>query len=172
MPYSAAERIEAEDYDVGGQGVAYSDAEETNHGGAYREDGVDLQSTGDVDGEFNVGWTRDGEWLEYTVDLDAGTYDVRVRLASPDGTGSLDVSIDGTALGTIAMPETGAWQTFETVTLQDVEVPADGEQVLRLDVVGGDFNVNWVQFVSVEPIAVDDEYEFGEKTYGMAGYGL
>ncbi|WP_380677799.1 carbohydrate-binding protein [Salinigranum sp. GCM10025319] len=168
--WNATQRVEAEDYDVGGEGVAYHDTDETNHGGAYRKDGVDIQATDDDDGGYNVGWTRPDEWLEYTVDIEAGTYDFRARLASLDGGGALRVSLDGTSLGRIDVPATGDYQTYETAVLQDVTVPSSGEQVLRLDVEGGYFTINWVRFARLEPIVVD-EYEYGEHTYGTHGFG-
>ncbi|NIW30119.1 MAG: xylosidase, partial [Actinobacteria bacterium] len=57
--------IEAEDYDLGGQDVAYNDADANNNGGAYRPvEGVDLEATTDAGFGFNVGWTVPGEWIE------------------------------------------------------------------------------------------------------------
>jgi len=55
--------IQAEDY------TAFSDSDSANRGGEFREDGVDIQETGDVGGGFNVGWTEAGEYLEYEVEL-------------------------------------------------------------------------------------------------------
>jgi hypothetical protein len=143
-------KIQAEDYDEGGEGVAYHDTSNGNSGSAYRDGDVDVQSTSDAGGGYNVGWVADGEWLEYSVDVPSGTYDLKARLASPGGGAKLRASLDGTALGTFEVPETGGWQTWQTVTLSGVSVPAGG--VLRLEAAGDDFNVNWVSFV-----ASDDE---------------
>ena len=43
-PHPVPGRIEAEDYDLGGEGVAYHDTTAGNTGGAYRDDDVDIES--------------------------------------------------------------------------------------------------------------------------------
>ena len=53
-------RIEAEDYDLGGETIAYHDTTPGNPGGAYRHDDVDIETVGGI---TDVGWIRDGEWL-------------------------------------------------------------------------------------------------------------
>ena len=45
-PLSVPGRIEAEDYDLGGEGVAYHDTTPGNAGGAYRADDVDIETAG------------------------------------------------------------------------------------------------------------------------------
>jgi hypothetical protein len=60
-------RIEAEDYDTGGEGVAYYNTTVGNPGGAYRADDIGIQPTTDTGDGYNVGWINTGEWLEYTV---------------------------------------------------------------------------------------------------------
>ena len=115
-----------------------------NDDGAYRETDVDIEETEDTSGEYNVGWIEDGEWLEYTVDVtDASvTYNVLVRVAGKNASASIDVTLGGESLGTLDVPETGDWQDWTTVELTDVSVSSGGEQVLRLEFNGGDFNVN------------------------------
>ncbi|MDO3383633.1 family 31 carbohydrate-binding protein [Gilvimarinus algae] len=153
-------RIEAEYFDLGGSGIAYSDADADNNGGALRPtEAVDLQATSDDNGQ-NLGWTENGEWLEYTLDaVAAGTYDIRVRLATPNPAGNraLSLTLGADNLGTVAVPQTGAWQNWQTVTLPAVEVAGGAQQVLRLGVIGGQFNVNWVEFVAVVTPPVDPE---------------
>ncbi|PSQ01662.1 hypothetical protein BRC92_10510, partial [Halobacteriales archaeon QS_4_69_31] len=102
-------RVAAEDFDTGGEGVAYHDTSNGNSGGAYRDTDVDIQQADDTSGEYNVGWTEDGEWLEYTVDVtDASTtYDVLVRVAGKNASASIDVTLGGESLGTVDVPETG-----------------------------------------------------------------
>ena len=81
--------IEAEDYDVGGQGFAHNDIDKTNEGNSeYRAgDGVDVEETQDTEGAYNVGYIRNGEWLAYTVDVQTtGSYDLDLRMAA-DGDG-------------------------------------------------------------------------------------
>ncbi|NJM14697.1 MAG: carbohydrate-binding protein [Bacteroidales bacterium] len=151
-PYGGTARalpgtVEAEDFDNGGQGVAYNDANTNNAGGKYRTtDGVDIENCGE--GGFNVGWTAAGEWLEYTVDVTAGTYNVQLRLASPNSSKQARVYLGTTLLGTFSVPNTGGWQNWQTVTVSGVSVTGGDSQVLKIECVTDGFNVNWVKFES------------------------
>ena len=60
---------QAEDFDNGGEGLAYHDADAANSGGAYRQTGVDLEAASE--GGYDVGWISPGEWLAYTVNVKA-----------------------------------------------------------------------------------------------------
>jgi hypothetical protein len=55
--------VQAEDFDNGGEGVAYHDLTAANDGGLYRTTGVDVCNCGSPYGN-SVGWTQPGEWLE------------------------------------------------------------------------------------------------------------
>jgi hypothetical protein len=187
-PRTIPGRIQVEDYDVGGEGVAYHDTDDVNQGGEYRtNESVDVELSGDSTDEHAVGQMWDEEWLEYTVNVRSGTYDIRVRAACDRDDRQLLVKLGEQTLGTIDVPNTGGWYTWQTVTLQNVTVDVEGQQVLRLEPVGTGLNLNWAEFVSAEqtatptptptttvtptatPTASDDDY--GEQGYGMYGYG-
>ena len=61
-PLAIPGTIEAEDFDGGGEGAAYHDASRGNDGNAYRATDVDIETTGDTGGGWNVGWTEPGDW--------------------------------------------------------------------------------------------------------------
>ncbi|WP_282086282.1 glycosyl hydrolase family 8 [Aquimarina algiphila] len=142
--------IEAEDYDNGGQGVAYNDSDLSNNGGQGRTDeGVDLQNTSDNDGGTNVGWTANGEWLEYTIgDVTPGTYDIVLRVASTQNNSkSLSLKLGISELGSVTIPNTNGWQSWQNVLIENVQITSgNANQVLRLDVSGGLYNINWIRF--------------------------
>src|SRR5262249_54343305 len=73
--------IQAENFDNGGEGVAYHDNDASNNGVEYRlNDGVDIQSTSDTGGSYNVGWVEEGEWMEYSVNVaTTGLYTFEAR---------------------------------------------------------------------------------------------
>ena len=108
--------IEAEDYDTGGEGIAYHDSDAGNNGSQYRSDDVDIEGYSDDGGGYNVGWTEDGEWLEYTVNVaEAGTYDVDVRVASQSAGGSVSLQMNGqTVASAQSFSATGGWQDMDT----------------------------------------------------------
>jgi O-glycosyl hydrolase len=161
----SATTIEVEDFDDGGEGAAFHDADPANNGGAYRQTPVDIQTLSGDTSPYNVGWTQAGEWLEYTFTADAGTYDLAFRVASNGAGGTFHAEIDGANVtGSLAVPNTGGWQNWTTVSKSAVSVSA-GTHVLRLamDSVGATGavgNFNFIKFVSiVAPPA-------GQKPYG------
>jgi hypothetical protein len=84
--------VQAENYDTGGQGVAYNVTSTNGTGNSYRSDGIDLETTSDTGGGYDLGWTASGQWFRYTVNAaSAGTY-------------------------TVSIPATGGWQNWSTVT--------------------------------------------------------
>ncbi|HEX4704991.1 MAG TPA: RICIN domain-containing protein [Pseudonocardiaceae bacterium] len=156
-PAAVPGTVQAENYDTGGQGVAYNVNSINGTGNAYRADGVDLESTSDAGGGSDLGWTSGGQWFRYTVNVaSVGTYTVGLRLAAPSAvTGALHVAnAAGTNLtGAVNVPATGGWQNWTTVTA-NVTLPA-GQQVLTLAEDTGGWNVNYLTFSSAGGAAIN-----------------
>ena len=171
-------RIEVEDY------VNYLDTTSGNIGGVYRSDDVDIQPTTDFGGGFNVGWIRDGEWLTYTTNLTSGNYDIKVRVASADpNPGDLQVKLGNQELGIFDVKSTGDWQNWQTLTLNNVAIPGGSNQLLRLDMIGGSFNLNWIEFDQVPsggvqspfggtPRAIKDGARIEAEDFDNGGQGV
>lgn len=187
-------KIQIEEFDLGGNGVAYSDASAGNTGGAtFRTDeDVDLETCTDAGGGYNLGFATAGEWLEYTVNVTAsGNYDLDLRVAC-NGTGrTVSVNMDGTTIANnVAIPNTGAWQTWQTVTVKNVPLTT-GQKVMRITVGATDYvNINYVTFSSIitglgdestsgvstvfpnpfkENFVIDVQGEFSYKLSNMSG---
>ena len=144
-------KIEAEHYDEGGEMDAYHDTTAGNVRGIYRSDDVDLEYCGDTGGGYDIGYIKDGEWLEYTVNVTAGLYDISGRFATYSADRKLRVLLDGVELCILDVPVTGGWTIWQTSTvLTGVYIPGGTNKVLRLEVMGGDYNFNWVNFSLVE----------------------
>lgn len=147
--------VEAENFDLGGEGVAYSDANTANEGGQYRtSEGVDIEACSD--GGYNVGWTSAGEWLEYTVDVaSAGMYDFEFRVASTQSVGTFHIEMNGSNVtGTISSENTGAWQTWTSVFANDISLNA-GEQIMRIALDNPNHNLDKVIVTSSGSGTVD-----------------
>ena len=143
-PLAIPGTIQAEDYNLGGEGVAYHDTTAGNSGGAYRHDDVDIESAGGV---TNVGWIRNGEWLTYTANVaTASAYTMTANVASPNGGRTIAVSVDGTSAGTIAVPNTGSFERFSTASVP--VTLAAGTHTLRLTFAGDGQNLDWIVFRS------------------------
>jgi len=134
-------RIAAADFDAGPEGVAYHDDSPGNSGGAYRSTDVDLEAC--VEGGYNVGWIGAGEWLRYAVNVAAsGSYIVRLRVASPEGGGTLRLS-DGTGFaGPVTVPRTGGWQAWTTIAVP--MTLAAGPQTLGIVFDSPGFNLQYL----------------------------
>ncbi len=156
-PYTSAfvppTTIQAEDYDKGGEGIAYHDTTAGNQGTQYRPaEGVDVEATTDAGGGFNLVNVASGEWLEYTLNVaSAATFDVDFRVASSGAGGAFHTEVDGFNEGwTLGVPNTGGAQTWQTVTRRGVKLSA-GTHVLRLvmdqaPATGLVGNFNWIAF--------------------------
>ena len=145
--------VEAERFDTGAEGVAYHDADAANAGGAFRNTGVDIEPTDDTGGGYNVGWTRPGEWLEYTVNVaSAGYYTFDARVASSGRGGTFHVEFDGLdKTGPLAVPDTGGWNNWVTLSPRTGIFLNAGPQVMRISLdTAGDLGwvteLNWVRF--------------------------
>lgn len=149
--------LEVENFDNGGQDVAYYDSTPENEGGApYRPEAVDIESTFDTGGGFDVGWVTAGEWLEYSISIPPSRYvqGMHIRYASLGFGGYMHVEANGTDItGPIALPDTGGWQTWSTIGVNTTRL-IGGNYILRLvfDSAGPDgwlpnFNYIWLNKV-------------------------
>lgn len=139
--------FEAENFDRGGEGVAYHDKVAGNAGGQYRtSEDVDIVVSSDpAGGGFVVDNFETGEWLAYTVLVAAaGSYDVAVRASSAFTGSALHVEIDGRDVtGPMSVPNTGSWSTFQWVGKSGVTLSA-GRHVLKIVADQQYFNLNQV----------------------------
>lgn len=156
---TAATRIYAVDYDLGREGFAYHDAEYTNETGnaggltwnqgyAYRNDGVDIQESQDSESNgYNIGWTEDGEWLVYTLDVDSsGVYQIDLRYASGSDNSAFSIHIDDSnQTGTVSLPNSGGYTVWDVYSTDDV-VLYEGTQKLKLMIEKGGFNLSYLEF--------------------------
>ncbi len=143
--HSIPGKIELENYDYGGQGVAYSDSDAENEGGEYRDDGVDIVGVGNG---YGVGYTVAGEWLEYTVNvLSEGIY--AYTLAASTGNAqptSVTLTLDGAEIAKVTVPNTeDDWNTYSEINGQTGKIPA-GEHVLRITFDDSYTNVDYISF--------------------------
>ncbi len=144
--------IQAEDYDVGGEGIAYHDTTSGNtcYYSAYRFDDVDVENSPDSGPDtINVGYIDTGEWLEYTVDItQSGYYDIVSRVAPPTSPGgSFSMEIDSIVFGTVTFPDSGLGpQDYTSVTLSNVYLPK-GKAVLKINMLLPLWNFDYIQFI-------------------------
>jgi endoglucanase len=107
--------------------------------------GVQVENTTDAGGGQNVGWIDTNDWLKYNnISIPAnGSYKLEYRVASPNSTGVLsqDLNSGTIQLGTIAIPNTGGWQTWQTIS-RTVSINA-GTYSFGIFATSGGWNINW-----------------------------
>ncbi|WP_161634372.1 carbohydrate-binding protein [Aquimarina pacifica] len=110
--------------------------------------GVQIETTEDTGGGFNLGYIENGDYVEYLVDVEtSGTYDVEIRVASPNNGSSISLTSNGIEVGEAAVTNTGGWQNWTTIETT-IDLSA-GEQTLRLDFTGESsylMNLNNLEF--------------------------
>lgn len=128
--------IEAVDYDLGRNGVAYYDLDTANYsistgkpgignrGRTYRNDGVDIYEDSVQKGRYYVGHIEDGEWLQYTIDVKrTGTYNLVLSVSSPDHRGGISVYDNGVQQAeTLRVTASGTGEKRENLTLRNVQL--------------------------------------------------
>jgi endoglucanase len=145
-PYKAnvinpGSKLLAADYDLGRQRTAYYDKDSCryqytagvnttgNRGSNYRNDGVDIRSDKDGPYVFSI---EDGEWMQYTVKVkNKGTYTVKFTVAANIADGKLSLKNGEQTLGSLAVPNTGDLQTWQTVEVKGVALTS-GVNKLRV----------------------------------------
>lgn len=145
-------RVEAEAYDKDGEGIAYHDLSAGNAGGAFRTDDVDIQ--GAAGSNYNIGWTEPGEWMEYTVNVTQhAEYNITFTIATPYDNKVLHLEQNGVDItGPIAVPNTGGFQNWQTVTVSGIHLHEDISE-LRVHFESNDINFDYIDFV---PMTEDD----------------
>jgi hypothetical protein len=168
--------IEAENYDNGGEGIAYHDADDNNSGAQYRPDeGVDIEECSL--GGYNVGWMVADEWMEYTVNVDStGAYKLVISVASQTDGGNFHFEFDNVNVtNTISFAATGGWQNWITVTAEDIALSA-GEHVLKFVAESDNYNINSITIMAdipiKEPVYTDTLVFSHERGFYAAAFSL
>src|SRR5881296_936851 len=148
--FSVPGLIEAEDFDLGGEGVSWHDLTSGNQGGFYRTNtDVDIIApTGNAVGAV-VNNFQTGEWLEYTISVaQTGTYRLEAAVSSAFATSRWHAEIDGVNVtGSVAVPNTGGWGTFQWVGVGGISLSA-GQHVLRIYADQEYFNLDALRVVA------------------------
>ncbi len=176
-PFNIPGTLQAENYDKGGEGVAYHDVDANNIGLVYRPtEGVDLE--GASDNAYDVYWMVSGEWLEYTIQTAVdGNYDIIPYVATVPGFGYFRILIDNVDVsGKQSVLSTGGFQIWKAIKVANVSLKA-GKHILRFEIdtdVSSEkknwlFSLNYIQINKSTGTGVTDlnakpkEYSLGQN---------
>jgi hypothetical protein len=131
-PHTVPCVVEAEDYDNGGESVAYHETASGVVNNEHRQGEnvrLEIRTYGDV---INVGDIQTGEWLKYTVEVpEAGNYAFDFTFSAWNET-AITVSIDDEAIGTYPVPNTGEYGVFQGSEYFTTALQA-GIHVIKID---------------------------------------
>jgi hypothetical protein len=149
--------ISPDNYDYGGEGVAYHDATGGNTGpGPRANESVDTEYSGSG---TDVGWVDAGEWLEYTIKVpEAGTYYFSILTASANeaSRGPAKILVNGETKIIAVYPSlTGSWTVFYSTPFQPVTL-ATTDTLLRIEMGSGGFNLGNISILDHIPTAITD----------------
>lgn len=156
--------LQAEDFDAGAEGISYHDTDTRNEGTtAYRTNGggVDIVQG---NGSYAIGYTVEGEWLEYTVNVTkAGYYTYDAYVSSGVTTSSISLSLkDGDDLipltGVLSVPcvTANSWDTYRTLHGRLLVKLEEGQHIIRLNITGSTCNIDKVVFTH---LMLDDDIQ-------------
>jgi alpha-galactosidase len=143
-PITIPADIQAENYDGGGEGIAFHDTDTHNEFGFYRWDAVDIDRITGTAGDFCVSSMKAGEWLHYTLTIPStDVYDISIRMSSAVRTAQLHLELNGMDIsGAISVPYTGT-RSWRTGTVTEIPINA-GTCDLGLYVDSGDCRVDFL----------------------------
>ncbi|RZJ65540.1 MAG: carbohydrate-binding protein [Flavobacterium sp.] len=129
----------------------------------YVNNGLQLETTSDTGGGQNIGYTDAGDSLDYLVNVQAtGDYTIEYRVSGESQTGAVSLQLINETTETISsvsLPPSGGWQTWQTVTAQGT-LPA-GRYILRVNILSGGFNMNYIRFTYAIPDSDGDNVADG-----------
>ena len=170
--------IKVELTNKGGAEVAYHDESKGNEGGKLRKDDVDIYQP---NMGITVGHNQKGEWLKYTVKVEAdGDYEIVANVAGENGTGSFVLYMDDKQIGTEIANDGKGFDTFSEVSGGKVALKA-GEHELKLEITNDWIDIDYVEFKAVKETPPDGiakirfdmtEAESSFSVYNMQGKKL
>ena len=112
--------------------------------------GLQTEITSDINGGYDVGYIDDGDWALYkNIDFGSGVRSLQVRAASAGNGGTLEFHLNGTSgplIGSVAIPITGGWQTWTTVSTAVSGATGINDLYIVFKGTSSIGNVNWFQF--------------------------
>lgn len=133
----ASDKIFASHYDLGGPRVAYFDNGGRDGSQFRRPDEVDI-----ADNNMTVGWTADGEWLSYTVEVEeTGEYELNAIIGAPNNDGRYSVFFGYENItGVLASKQTPGGYGDQQPNLSTVQLKK-GKHVMRFFMDRGIYDV-------------------------------
>ena len=163
--------IEAENYDVGGDGTAYSDNDSENRGDAnFRDDeGVDIVNGGTGKA---IGYTSSGEWVEYTINVtETANYDIEANASNGSGNIGFTVYVDDKEVADFSGDKTADWDSYRKLLETSSSEIKKGDHILKVKFTSSNTNLDYLKFSKAGSGSGSGETGGGETGGGETGGG-
>ena len=132
-----------------------------NEGGKFRKNDVDIYQP---NMGLVVGHNQTGEWLKYTVKVEAdGDYDISALVAGDNGTGSFKLYIDDAEIGTEIANEGKGFDNFTEVSGGKATLKA-GEHELKLEITNDWIDIDNITFKAASTTFVKPAFVSATET--------
>jgi hypothetical protein len=82
--------------------------------------------------------------------------DIQVRAACWEAGDKIRIKLGNQKLAIVYLPVTGSYFDWEIFKVENINIPAGENQVLRLEFMNGSFNLDWLNFVAREINNIDE----------------
>jgi hypothetical protein len=134
-------RIELEDYDLGGEGIAYHDSTADHKGSTYRNTEA-VDTIGTPTG-YGLGYLNGSEWLNYTINVPvAGVYTLTASVSTSSSNQKFTIrnGYGNTISGTVTFGPTSGYTTTMSVNL----TLQQGPQQIQFRPGSSSFNIDYL----------------------------
>jgi uncharacterized protein YjdB len=142
--------VKTTDFDIGGEGIGFHDADGNNTPVNYRRDRGDSRSDAvyiqDESGYF--GWMHNNFWVNYTVNvMDAGNYEIDWNVAVNGSGAKCRVEVDDVPSAEYSMVNNGNWTDWRYYCERNNVVPpayhlTTGKHTVKFYSMSGSYNYN------------------------------
>ena len=145
--------IQAEDFDLGGQKVAYHSFDDINTLGFYRPDeGVEIDSVGETN--YAIFISQQGEWQEYSVSIDtASLFEVVLNVSTLEEGNTIQAQFNG-AIHTESLPVPQGSSKNDFSSVRDTVYLEAGVQVVR---VFGESSGVYVDKIALNKVSIAED---------------
>ena len=129
----------------------------------WEESGLSVENCYDIGGGQNISYMNQGDYAKYLIKVnETGRYNIKARVSS-SYTGGLfnlvlsDNTSDDIILNNFQVPNTNGWQSWQTIE-KEFEL-YEGTYEMTMNVLGNEFNLNWIDFDYIENMSSIDATE-------------
>lgn len=147
-------KIQAEDFNPGGQNVGYYDKTPADLGNSAYRSGEAVDIKDESNGDRLVGYYEKDEWLAYTIQSNGGKFVYTLKAGSIDSNRFVKLSLGSNTLTSVTVPVVPAWGQTKETNPRTITLPA-GKITVRLTSVTDFVDVDWFQLkpaVAQDPI--------------------